>query len=427
MRNIWRNLILVFLIIPLLPAVAELQNVEVGGTLRIRGNYFDYDDLAGAKIEGNAFVEQRTRLNVKADFTDNVSAFIEFDSYSGWGEDFRSNYLTGSDLRGSGDAALYQAYIDVHNLWGTPLHARIGRQELKLGSGWLIGANDSAPYFSGQSFDALLLSYVTDAFSIHAVTAKLAEGFNSDRDDVDVYGIYNSYTGIENVALDAYWLYIRDDAHFDGGLNAHVFGLRGAGTLGVFDFETEAVYQYLNWDKEAPVRPDGETSSNAFGANLLLGYTFDTVYRPRIQVGAAYFSGDDGDLAFNRLFSDWKYSLILDTDRNLSNHWLVHTGISAKVTEAVTLSAYLGYFAAVQNREISRFLWWSERSDKPLGVEAGVKAQYNYTEDLCVVVGYSRLFALEGLRDGNYVPNNGAALAQIDDINYVYAETQLKF
>jgi len=32
------------------------------------------------------------------------------------------------------------------------------------------------------------------------------------------------------------------------------------------------------------------------------------------------------------------------------------------------------------------------------------------------VVGYSRLFALEGLRDGNYVPNNGAALAQIDDI-----------
>lgn len=427
MKSYWKTLALAMLLISLKPAFAELQNVEIDGSIRIRGNYFDYDDLAGEKIKGSAFVEQRTRLGVKADFTNDVGAYIELDNYNNWGEDFRSNYLTGSDYRGSGDIALHQGYIEARNLWGTPLNARIGRQELKLGSGWLVGANESAPYFTGLSFDALLLSYVTDPFTLHAVTAKLAENFQT-RSDVDVYGLYSSYTGIENVALDAYWLYIRDDANFRRGLNAHVFGLRGAGNIGAFDFEAEAAYQYFNWNRKATGLPAGQTDADAFGANLLVGYTFDSAYAPRIQAGAAYFSGaDSNDLAFNRLFSDWKYSIILDTDRNLSNHWVVHTGISANVTETLTLSAYLGYFAALKNREISRFLWWSKESRKPLGVEAGVKAQYDYSEDLSFIIGYSRLFALGGLRDGNFVPNNGASLAQIDDINYVYAETQLKF
>ena len=60
---------------------AELQNVEIGGSLRIRGNYFnmDYSRVKGGyyydashNVETfgkHAFVEQRTRLNIKADFT----------------------------------------------------------------------------------------------------------------------------------------------------------------------------------------------------------------------------------------------------------------------------------------------------------------------------------------------------------------------
>ena len=77
---------------------AELQNVEVGGSIRIRGNYYNFDSLTDM-----SWIEQRTRLNVKADFTSEVSAFIEFDYYSGWGDDFRSNYLTGADFRSGGD------------------------------------------------------------------------------------------------------------------------------------------------------------------------------------------------------------------------------------------------------------------------------------------------------------------------------------
>ena len=88
-------------------ATAELQNVELGGSLRIRGNYYDLDSRGDY-----SFIEQRTRLNVKADFTQDVSAFIEFDNYNFWGEDFRSVYLTGSDYRsGLNTVNLYQSYI----------------------------------------------------------------------------------------------------------------------------------------------------------------------------------------------------------------------------------------------------------------------------------------------------------------------------
>ena len=76
-------------------AMAELQNVELGGSIRIRGNYYNMDSMGDY-----SFVEQRTRLNVKADFTDDVSAFIEFDYYDFWGEDFRSMYICGNDMRG---------------------------------------------------------------------------------------------------------------------------------------------------------------------------------------------------------------------------------------------------------------------------------------------------------------------------------------
>ena len=226
-------------------AFAELQNVEVGGNLRIRGNYFNFDSLGDS-----SFIEQRTRLNVKADFTQQVSAFIEFDSYDVWGEDFRSNYLTGGDLRGSDNIDLYQVYIEARNLWDTPLTVRVGRQEISLGNAWLVGVNDTSSLFYGLSFDALRITYATDVVSIDAIAAKLAENYGDFGDgDVDFYALYGSYLGIEDVTLDAYWMFIRDDYGLQGiivdgtTVDLHTFGLRGSGVIGGFDFELEAAYQ----------------------------------------------------------------------------------------------------------------------------------------------------------------------------------------
>lgn len=126
------------MLVAVVPAVAELQNVQIGGELRIKVDliynwavepgpvevripaFFLPNRPIGEFISGApafngqglvspyawddktnslTLIEQRTRLNVKADFTNQVAAFIELESYDFWGEDFRSNYITGVDAR----------------------------------------------------------------------------------------------------------------------------------------------------------------------------------------------------------------------------------------------------------------------------------------------------------------------------------------
>jgi hypothetical protein len=385
------------------PAFADLQNVVVGGSVRIRADWFNYGDNA----PDNAFVEQRTRLNVRADFTDAVSAFIEMDDYEVWGGgDFRSNYLTGVDSRAntSDDVELYQAYIDANEMWGTKLKARIGRQEIKLGSGWLVGTNDKNAYFRGLSFDGVRLTYATDQFSVEALWAKLLDQspWYSDG-DIDLYGVYGSYLGIENVTLDAYWLYVRDAADMSGiyeVLDTHTVGLRGAGTLGAFDFEAEAAYQWLDADHHG--------NSDALAGNLEVGYTFDMDYTPRVFLGGAYFEGSDDDQPFDRLFSNWEYTMFdfLGEQSNacMTNFWTARGGFSIMPTESLKASLAAGYLSLVED-----FGW-----DNELGWEIDASLSYAYTKDLSFEVGYAHFFT-------------GDALGNADDLNYFYGETKLCF
>jgi len=417
-------------------AFAELQNVELGGSIRIRGNYFNMDSL-----RDSSYVEQRTRLNVKADFTQDVSAFIEFDSYGFWGEGFRSNYLTGADARGNSDVALYQAYIEARNLWGTPLSLRVGRQEIALGSQMLVGTNDYSYNFSGLSFDALRLTFANDYVNIDAIAAKLAETVSDfGDDDVDMYAVYGSYIGIEDVTLDAYWVFIRDDQgalanilRNDTTVDIHTLGLRGAGVISGFDFDVEAAYQFgdvdgikqpwFRWKRSADVE------YAEWAVNAEVGYTFDMTLQPRVFARFAYFGGgdpdtscwsNDADLPFNRLFSNNQYSQFLDFNRNMSNFLAYTLGVSAMPTEAIELKLVGSFYESDQR---------AGNSGRSLGWEVGLFADYNYSEDLVIRGGYSHFFGRKGL-SGDVIGNNGLfgwPGEKKDDYDYVFIETELAF
>lgn len=390
-------------------AYAELQNVEVGGKIRIRANWLDYDDAGET-----SFIEQRTRLNVKADFTDEVTAFIELDSYDIWGEDFRSqNYITGVDARQASvdDVEVYQAYVEAREMWGTPLRARVGRQELTLGSGWLVGTNDKRWGFTGLSWDALRLSYVTDMVSVDAIAAKLAESMGDfAEDDVDLYAIYGSYTGLEDIVIDAYWMYVRDDAT-DLESDLHTLGLRGAGKVGAFDFEAEVAYQLGDASETGWWIFGTERDYNAWGVNLEAGYTFDISWQPRVYAGFAYLEGpdydcnwfakDELDFAFNRLFSNWEYSDFLDQTQ-ITNVFVYRLGLGVQPTEAVKLALEGQYYVADEADD-----------DDELGWEVQLTGAYNYSEDLVIRAGYSHFFGQELLED--------------QDFNYLFAETEISF
>ncbi|NLV45868.1 MAG: alginate export family protein [Candidatus Hydrogenedentes bacterium] len=421
-------------------AFAELQNVEIGGSLRIRGNYFGLDSLGDV-----SFIEQRTRLNVKADFTQEVSAFIELDSYDVWGEDFRSMYICGNDMRGTDNVDLYQAYIEARNMWDTPLSVRVGRQELALGNQWLVGVNDTSSLFYGLSFDALRVTFANDVVSIDAIAAKLAENYGDFGDnDVDLYALYGSYLGIEDVTLDAYWMFIRDDAGVLAGLidgtttDLHTFGLRGAGVIGGFDFELEAAYQI--GDVEGV--PSGcwlgfgeaEVDFDSFAVNMEMGYTFDASVQPRIFARFAYLGGgddnsscwrpNDRDLPFNRLFSNVQYSEFLDdftfANGALSNVLVYSLGIQMLATEALELKLVASYLDTDNDYDTG---------EDALGWEVGAYAEYNYSEDLAIRAGYAHFFGDEALEATPVVWNGLRNWGgdEDDDYDYLFLETEIAF
>lgn len=486
---------------------ADLETVTVGGQLRIRGNYwmntfnsgdtpllarneirwrenalvgrplsnilgrrnivshFDWDDW-GSDYQA---VEQRTRLNVRADFTEDVVAFIEFDSFDVWGEDFRSNYITGVDSRADtrDDVEVYQAFMEANNVCGVPLRLRIGRQELFFGKGWLVGDNSAMPEFTGLSFDAILATYATDTYSIDAFWAKLAERGTIEEDgDMDFYGVYGSCRAVENMQFDVYWFWLRDAialkdtndswlaerfedwAGFDDYdvTNLHTVGLRAAGTCGALDFDAEAAYQFGDASRigilGAPyVYGDDSAEFSAWAADAEVGYSFDYSCKPRIYIGGAYFEGEDNrdisfwdwlnpfapfdkrdaSVSFNRLFSNRVYSFFFDEIAELSNFWTARVGVSAHPTECIETRFEVAYFGVVEPFDQPIGIWicrtrfpilpelsfWTDEVDSDLGWQTDLRITYHYSDDFKIEAGWAHLFTGDGLKDGNFVDFNG--------------------
>ncbi|HPC15369.1 MAG TPA: alginate export family protein [Candidatus Hydrogenedentes bacterium] len=505
--------VLLFLVLTIpMAAQADLQNVQVGGEIRLRANFvsstlagpgpievrYTPAELAGRPIGGpfaypnnglgavsylswnrrsnnTNFVEQRTRLHVSADFTDNVNAFVEFDSYDVWGEDFRSDYLTGVDSRSTtgltptllgpdGDVSLYQAYIEARELYGTPLALRIGRQELSFGSEFLVGKGDKAPLFRGLSFDAVRLTYAGQTFTVDAWMSKLAEGSPAEEDgDVDFYGIYGTCKAIENVAFDLYWLYLRDaralpsdpvgPAGFDPTYDPtelHTVGARSAGKVGAFDFEAEVAYQFGDMDQAGfTFKPglygDHDADADAWAAKLEVGYSFDCPWKPRLFVGGVYFSGEDNrsvsanplyprsSVSFNRLFSNQIYSGFVDLNNDFSNGYDVRIGVLTFPMEKLVMLLCVSYFGADDTFDMpvagqpSRV---TKSSGSHMGTESYLALFYNYSKDLQFDAGWAHWFRGEGAFDGNFVEWNGYMLnkgSAHNDGDYIYVGSTLKF
>jgi len=500
-------------------AHADLQNVEVGGKIEIYGawysGFYEPGDAAerihesyllgrpvgpygtssftlGGGGNSYAFVEQRTRLHASADLTDNVSAFVEFDSIDTWGEDFRSNYLDGVDGRAdtSDDVELFQAYVEVGNVFGQPLRIRMGRQEMKFGSGWLVGTAPPPDPFIAMSFDAIRLTYEWDDITIDAWWSKLADRSPIEEDgDVDFYGIYATLLKSEGeepegeedaadkVAFDIYWMYVRDGAGYHdttgnaalerferrAGLDdysptsLHTAGARVSGQRNAFDWEFEAAYQWGEADALGalfvPVGGgygDDKARWNTWGGHGEVGYTFEGSLSPRLYLSGSYYGGEDNrevsfwnwlnpyrrgeaSVSFNRLFTEWWEDWFFDTTAT-SNFWRVTLGATVQATEAVEIGMDLRYLRAVSGFDypvIRGLPFITEKGDKDLGWQASLYVSYDYSDDITFEVGWAHYFVGDAVTDGvvfidEYGLRNVGA-ANDKDADLVYFYTSLEF
>ncbi|MBN2309526.1 MAG: alginate export family protein [Candidatus Hydrogenedentes bacterium] len=519
-----RRLICVALTLALAGAAyAELQNIEVGGELRMRGRYyrnafatgtgagpgrqviipnnfvprraigpngvssiFDWDD------DGNDwhFLETALVLDFCADFTDNVSAFIQFYDFWIWGEDFRSNYITGADSRAnsSDDIEINQAYIEMNQVLDQPLRLRIGRQALKFGKGWLI--TDMLTPTQRLSFDGIRLTYDVDAFTVDAFWAKLAEtGITEEDGDVDLYGVYATYKALEPVDLSAYWFWLRDarsrnDTNFIApvewvedlfGLddydvtNLHTVGIRANGKWAALDYDLEVAYQFGEADAHGSgfvpfnqlYGDDGAEYDN-WGADLEVGYTLeDMPWSPRIYVGGVYFEGQDerdvsfwewmnpfyrpeASVSFNRLFSDRNYMPTVNDNGWMSNFYQVRGGVTVHPLEKITVTASVAAEWADETFDFPTSVtfgewripvapalsFWSQEGDDFIGWETALVLRYDYSEDLMFLLYWNHLFVGDGLAWGSFSQFNGTDFTggtDQEDADYVFIMTKIKF
>ena len=407
--------------------------------------------------------------------TDEVSAFIELQSFDRWGEDFRSNYVTSGDARAASvnDVEVTQAYIQMENAWGHPLRLRIGRQDITLGKGWLVGETISP--ILDISYDGVRATWTEDTWNVDAIWAKLAENMAIEQDgDVDLYTLYGTYTGLEKMDVSLYWMFIRDALSLNdttggfaleaaeellgldqyGNTNLHTFGARFWGACQAWDYDLEVAYQTGDADAVGfrfanGVYGDDDAEFDSWAADLRLGYTFDTAWSPRVFFNAAYFDGEDNrdqggflhmlvggpqaSVSFNRMFSSVNYSAIFDivpTAEAISNFYKYQLGVTAKPTDKIALGANVAYLGVVDEFDVPVLGFWTKEADDEIGVITQLSAGYTYSQDLSFKVLWEHLFAGEGLADGNYFSGNGLLFVggrDDQDADYLQFYTSLKF
>jgi hypothetical protein len=469
MKKITILLALALVLAIVVPAAAEVEEVTIGGSIHARYQYL----TPGYAVPGEFATDvvywfnddindmywgtQRSRINVDASLTGNVRAFAELQTFDIWGADFFVGEFSELDLFfgetdldafgrgasrygslaavGNDEVGMYQAYIEMDEIGDLPLMVRVGRQELVYGREWLIGNNDAGVNFSGLAFDGIKASYETDALKVDAWWTELSNFANpstalvfgeSLEDSIDFVGVYGTYSGIENMALDGYFLWIYDDTNFLGPENDNLFtvGARLAGcwdapALGLLDYNIEGAYQF------GDTAMDGDYSAWAFDA--LAGYTFDQVqWTPRVELEYAFFSGDDEPFdedvdTFNRLFSDVHYgelNLGSNLDDLMTNMHIARIGASIAPVQRLTLNADFYYFLLADDEGLVLGQEQEVEQDDDVGMELDLTADYQYTEDLTLRAGWAHFFP------GDAIEN---AFGSDDDVDYVFADANLVF
>ena len=198
-----------------------------------------------------------------------------------------------ADLRDPFD--FQQAYWELKPASGSAFSLRLGRQEMPLGSGSLVG--DAGWGNTGGVFDAAKLNWNRHglSFTLFAASPIVPSVSNLDWHDPHQW-LYGSYVTIpsrsERLSVDVYLL----DKHVTQhalvvGSNIYVPGVRVSGRFSSgMDYSAELTRQW--GDKGLlPVR--------AWGAHLNAGYTFQRLFlQPRLSTGFDYASGSHQDGRF---------------------------------------------------------------------------------------------------------------------------------
>jgi hypothetical protein len=245
---------------------------------------------------------------------------------------------SGLDLR---DGIFDNLNVQWRNILNQPVTATVGRQDIFLGDGWLVG--DGTPFDGSWTYyldSARVTIDLKDQHTTVDVIGIMQDGrdngwletvnanqylFETEQNEKGAI-LWVANKSLPKANLDGYFIYKQDDAlngiaakyHADNA-NIYTLGGRVSGLLNAhWKYSAEGAYQFGH--KQDPSIADASTAANAsaatdfralsaFGVNSKLTYLFKDRLNNQVNFSYEFLSGDDpathNDEMFDNLWGRW--------------------------------------------------------------------------------------------------------------------------
>jgi len=386
---------------------AAVENIKVSGDTTVQAvtRNLSLGSEATDTADAEDFVLSQIRLKFDADLTEGISAVIRILNERVWGsEDIHADETS---------FALDLGYVELKEFFYDPLTLIVGRQNLRYGSGLIVGDPDTnrivattstgnvafADLSMRKSFDAVRGILDFAPYTIDLVYAKVDENTTNLDDDITLLGVnvaydWGSYNGVtegyffsvngRNITVDAE----EEDSTWTVGARTQ-FDPNDNLTLGL-----EGAYQGGDIAADAT-----GNKRDAWAGIVNAEYKFLNDYNTKVGLQFTYLSGDDdADDAvvkeWDVLFEDQMPGEILNLLPN-SNLQLLTVTTSMMPREDLTLGLLYTHARlaeklnsaswttlGVAGSSVAGNTYTTNTNKKTVGNEIDVYAVYDYTEDV---------------------------------------------
>jgi len=337
----------------------EDQRLRVTGEVRTR---FEWNDEDFASGEADLVQLMRSRLRVVGRPQVDTRIIVELQDARIWGEE-------DAGPRDASAAAidLHQTYVEIEEVFSTPVSLRLGRQEFDYGDGRLLSR---APWgIRGQAFDAVRIRYGERSWA-DVIYGKLRERGVKDR---NMYGLFGHVDADQHRA-GPFVLVEHEKNQAEERILRLSVGLWANGevpsaTGHVFGYDAQGILQ---------LGQIGSRDILAWMGAGVVSYSGPGWTRPRLELGVDWLSGDDdpgrGDVQTfrapygRRHYFNGLMDLFVTRPEETADGGLVdfHLKGGMSASEDVRVRLHIHHFALAKGE------------DKNLGQEADVIVDYQF-------------------------------------------------
>ncbi len=318
------------------PVDAESELFPSPFTSGVPGTTHDSDD--NNRSEADDYFMTVTQIEVSADLTDNVSTVINIINQRDWnaGSDRFTTGPFGADSSADNEfnVELDLAYVQMKEIFYSPLTLTFGRQDLWFGRGLIIGSNRTAwdvgdinddrsniqadEYSAKTAFDAIRATLDFNPWTLDFVYSKIDENAHDPEDDIDLYIVNVNYKFAEyNAVAEVYYVGENDkgtfptvadttDADDDDTFETRSNDTHTIGGRVQFDpisqitLGGELAYQFGNYtsplDDFPPInkaQDNVEQDRSSWMFDVFGTYRWDYEWKPELTIEYVHFSGED--------------------------------------------------------------------------------------------------------------------------------------